>query len=49
MNDALSSEPLKDFIRDRVTADLKAGNYPKVVTRSRMKSFNGSLLNASFM
>ncbi|SVB09016.1 uncharacterized protein METZ01_LOCUS161870, partial [marine metagenome] len=33
MNDALSSEPLKDFIRDRVTADLKAGNYPKVVTR----------------
>ena len=33
MNDALSSEPLTDFIRDRVTADLKAGKYPKVVTR----------------
>ena len=33
MNDASSSEPLRDFIRDRVTADLKAGKYPKVVTR----------------
>ena len=33
MNDALSSESLTDFIRDRVTADLKAGKYPKVVTR----------------
>jgi len=33
MNDALSSESLTDFIRDRVIADLKAGKYPKVVTR----------------
>ena len=33
MNDALSNEPLRDFVRDRVDSDLKAGKYPKVVTR----------------
>ena len=33
MNDALSKEPLRDFVRDRVDSDLKAGKYPKVVTR----------------
>ena len=33
MNDASTSEPLRDFIRDRVTADLKAGKYSGVVTR----------------
>ena len=33
MNDAEGNEPLKDFIRDRVTADVAAGAYPSVVTR----------------
>ena len=33
MNDALSNEPLRDFVRDRVDSDLKAGKYSKVVTR----------------
>ena len=33
MNDAEGNEPLKDFIRDRVMADLAAGAYPSVVTR----------------
>ena len=33
MNDAEGNEPLKDFIRDRVVADVAAGAYPGVVTR----------------
>ena len=33
MNDAEGNEPLKDFIRDRVVADVAAGAYPSVVTR----------------
>jgi len=33
MNDAEGNEPLKDFIRDRVAADVAAGAYPGVVTR----------------
>ncbi|MDE2680121.1 MAG: glutamine--tRNA ligase/YqeY domain fusion protein [Verrucomicrobiota bacterium] len=33
MNDAEGNEPLKDFIRDRVVADMAAGAYPGVVTR----------------
>ena len=33
MNEAEGNEGLKDFIRDRVQADLAAGNYPGVVTR----------------
>jgi glutaminyl-tRNA synthetase len=33
MNDAEGNEPLKDFIRDRVTADVAAAAYPSVVTR----------------
>ena len=33
MNDAEGNEPLKDFIRDRVAADMAAGAYPGVVTR----------------
>ena len=33
MNDASNSEPLKDFIRERVTADLKTGKYSEVLTR----------------
>ena len=33
MNEAEGNEGLKDFIRDRVQADLAAGKYPGVVTR----------------
>ncbi len=33
MNDAEGNEPLKDFIRDRVVADVAAEAYPGVVTR----------------
>ena len=33
MNEAEGNEGLKDFIRDRVQADLTAGKYPGVVTR----------------
>lgn len=33
MNDAQGNESLKDFIRDRVVADVAAGAYPSVVTR----------------
>ena len=33
MNDASNSEPLKDFIRELVTADLKTGKYSEVLTR----------------
>jgi len=33
MNDAEGNDPLKDFIRDRVVADVAAGAYPSVVTR----------------
>ena len=33
MNEAEGNEALKDFIRDRVQADLAAGKYPGVVTR----------------
>ena len=33
MNDAEGNEPLKDFIRDRVLADVAGGAYPSVVTR----------------
>ena len=33
MNEAEGSEGLRDFIRDRVQADLAAGKYPGVVTR----------------
>ena len=33
MNVAEGNEPLKDFIRDRVVADVAAGAYPSVVTR----------------
>lgn len=33
MSEAEGNEGLKDFIRDRVQADLTAGNYPGVVTR----------------
>jgi len=33
MNDAEGNESLKDFIRDRVMADVAAGAYPSVVTR----------------
>ena len=33
MNKAEGNEGLKDFIRDRVQADLAAGKYPGVVTR----------------
>lgn len=33
MNEAEGNEGLRDFIRDRVQADLAAGKYPGVVTR----------------
>ena len=33
MNEAEGNEGLKDFIRDRVQADLAAGKYPGVITR----------------
>ncbi len=33
MSEAENNEGLKDFIRDRVQADLTAGKYPRVVTR----------------
>ncbi len=33
MNEAEGNDGLKDFIRDRVQADLAAGKYPGVVTR----------------
>ncbi|MBC8325163.1 MAG: glutamine--tRNA ligase/YqeY domain fusion protein [Verrucomicrobia subdivision 3 bacterium] len=33
MNNAEGREPLKDFIRDRVVADVASGTYPGVVTR----------------
>ena len=33
MKEAKGNEGLKDFIRDRVQADLAAGKYPQVVTR----------------